>query len=80
MGVLEEIQGEIPSTTQVTAIILLIINIFFPGWGTIIMSFIGGFKVKTLIVGILQFLTAFIIIGWIWSIWWGILCLQKSSG
>lgn len=79
MGLFDELQAEIPATTQVIAIILLIINIFFPGIGTIIMSFMGGFKVKTLIVGIVQLCTAFIIIGWIWSIYWGILCLQKSK-
>lgn len=79
MGILDEIQAEIPSTTTVMAIVLLIINIFLPGWGTIIMAFLDGFKLKTLIVGILQFFTCFLIIGWIWSIWWGILCLQKAK-
>ena len=79
MGILDEIQAEIPSTTTVIAIVLLIINIFLPGWGTIVMAFLDGFKLKTLIVGILQFFTAFLLIGWIWSIWWGILCLQKAK-
>lgn len=79
MGILDEIQAEIPSTTTVMAIVLLIINIFLPGWGTIIMAFLDGFKLKTLIVGILQFFTSILIIGWIWSIWWGILCLQKAK-
>ena len=79
MGILEDLQAEIPCTTSIIAIILLIINIIFPGIGTVVMAFIGGFKPKTLIVGILQFFTAFLIIGWIWSIWWGIVCLTKSK-
>lgn len=82
MGITElynELAGEIPSTDTVVAVILLIINIFFPGWGTFVMAFIGGFKVRTLLVGIVQFFTAFIIIGWIWSIWWGILLLQRAK-
>ncbi len=79
MGILDEIKAEIPSTSTVIAIVLLIINIFLPGVGTIVMSFLDGFKLRTLIVGILQFVLTFVIVGWIWSIWWGILCLQKAK-
>ncbi len=79
MGILDEIKAEIPSTSTVIAIVLLIINIFLPGVGTIVMAFLDGFKLRTLIVGILQFVLTFVIIGWIWSIWWGILCLQKAK-
>lgn len=76
---LAELQAEIPSTTQVIAIILLIVNIFLPGWGTFVMGFLNGVKTKTILVGIVQFFTAFLIIGWVWSIWWGIICLTKSK-
>lgn len=82
MGLTEfynELQSEIPSTDTVIAVILLIVNIFFPGWGTAVMACIGGFKIRTLLVAVVQFFTAFIIIGWIWSIWWGILCLQRAK-
>ena len=60
-------------------IVLLIVNIFFPGIGTIINSLMGDkVHVTTLIVGILQLVLAGFIIGWIWSIWWGVLIYQKS--
>jgi len=73
-----ELQNEIPSTNIVVAIILLLLNIFFPGLGTAVMSLLNGFKPKTLLVALLQFLLTIILIGWIWSIWWGILCVTKS--
>lgn len=78
MDYLNKWKAEIPSCDKVVAIVLLVINIIFPGIGTAVMSCIGGFKPWTLLVAILQLLTAFIIIGWIWSIWWGIICLEKS--
>ena len=78
-SLLERWQAEIPIVNGCTAIILLIINIFLPGVGTIVMCFLGGFKPNTLLVGLLQFFTAFLIIGWIWSIWWGVICLSKSK-
>lgn len=76
---IKELQNEIPVTTQLIAIILLVVNIFLPGWGTFAMAFLNGLKWKTIIVAIVQFLTAFILIGWIWAIWWGIICLVKSK-
>ena len=79
MGFWETSVAEIPFTSTLAAIVLLLLNIFFPGVGTIIMSFMGGFKVNTLLCGILQLVLAFIIVGWIWSIYWGILCLQKAK-
>lgn len=61
-------------------ILCLILNIIFPGIGTIINSVVGGdFLVKGLVVGLIQLFTAFLIIGWIWSIWWGFLILKKSK-
>ena len=79
MGLLDELKSEIPTTTTVFAFILLLINIFLPGIGTIIMSLMDGFKPKTLVVGILQIVLIICLIGWIWSIWWGILCFGKAK-
>ena len=61
-------------------IIFFILNIFFPGSGTISAG-ICGRKVnwKAVLVGLLQFFLAFVIIGWIWSIWWGYLIYETSS-
>ena len=78
MGWFDERKNEIPRTSTIVAILLLIINIVFPGIGTIIMSFMNKCKWMTALVGLLQLLTAFILVGWIWSIYWGILCLQRA--
>nr|AAZ23913.1 spec3-like protein [Sterkiella histriomuscorum] len=61
-------------------IILFILNIILPGWGTMVSSCISlsGFSTHTLIVGFLQFITCWFILGWIWSIWWGYLIYKKS--
>ena len=61
-------------------IILFIVNIIWAGLGTMISACIAkdGFDVTTLIVGLLQMLTAWLLIGWIWSIWWGYLIYKKS--
>jgi len=76
----------IPELPMAVAIILLIVNIFLPGIGTIIAGFcvfccgnIGasdGSKFGTFCinfwVGIAQiFLIPFFFIGWVWSIMWG---------
>ena len=81
MGVFQDWQNSIPAMKQVIAIILLIVNIFFPGIGTMISACVGGGKLITdqLLVGLLQWLTAFCIVGWIWSIYWGILMVQKAN-
>lgn len=60
-------------------IICFILNIFFPGIGTIIAGIAGGCNGCAIIVGLLQLFTAWLIIGWIWSIWWGWLIFKKSS-
>jgi hypothetical protein len=79
MGIWDELISEIPITNQLLSLTLLIINIFFPGIGTVIMSFLDGLKTRTLLVGIVQLFTSCIIIGYIWSIYWGIICIQKSK-
>jgi len=75
-----KIRENIPQVSIGIAVLLLIVNIFLPGIGTLIISCINGkVYIEQIAVGILQFITAGIIIGWIWSIWWGILFVQKST-
>jgi hypothetical protein len=58
---------------------MLILNIVWPGFGTALNSCMGKkFNATTFIVAILQIILSFIFIGWIWSIWWGILILEKG--
>ncbi|CAM9445673.1 unnamed protein product, partial [Ectocarpus sp. 8 AP-2014] len=47
------------------------------GVGTIIVGALSC-SCETLIVGLLQLFTSCIIIGWVWSIWWGWELLEVS--
>ena len=78
----KEWQDKIPAVDKVMAIICLLINaLFWPGLGTMILAFMnkGGMEQCTLIIGIIQWLTCPLLIGWIWAIWWGFLAFQKAS-
>ena len=70
----------IPSIDPCGAFLILITNIFFPGIGTLFLACIGpssSFS-SQFSAGILQLILAPCIIGWIWSIYWGILIVRKS--
>ena len=67
-------------------LVLFIVNIFLPGIGTIISSFmdssvLGRSKLNglALLFGVLQFVFCLTIICWIWSIWHGYQIWQKSK-
>jgi hypothetical protein len=77
MGFLEASVCKVPSPW---GIILFIVNIIFPGVGTIISAFLGGGSCvsEAVVVGIIQLLTCWLIVGWIWSIIWGWKIYEKS--
>ena len=65
-------------------VIILLLNIFFSGAGTIVAGILTGgtFQViNNIIVGFLQLLLfPYCLLGWIWSIYTGILIYKKSKG
>jgi hypothetical protein len=76
------------------AIVLLIVNIFIPGLGTMLAGFFVLCELANLgdssqsrvesfcanfWVGVLQMLLASIVLGWIWAIFWGILFVTQST-
>lgn len=72
----------IPRVDPCTALIILLLNIFFPGWGTVVLGCVGynANCCKFLLLGILQFLLVpVILIGWIWAIITGIAVLRVSG-
>lgn len=74
MSGLDKLTGSIRKVPQPWHIICLILNIIFPGWGTILDSFLpGGLNVICLVIGLVQLFTCWLLIGWIWSIIWGVL-------
>jgi hypothetical protein len=74
------LQDQVPAVERNPwGILCLILNIV-PWAG--IGSIIAGAKAshtKTIVFGIIQFVTAVILIGWIWSIVWGVLIFMKST-
>ncbi len=80
IGCWEKYKNMIPTTSKVISIVILILNIIWPGLGTCIMACLARqFCFETLVIALLQFLLAICVIGWIWSIIWGVLCLLKST-
>jgi hypothetical protein len=68
-----------PRLDKTMALVVLILNIFLPGVGTIIMGCVGNNAGGWICIGICQALLAFLIIGWIWSIITGLMCLKYST-
>ena len=62
-------------------LILFIVNIIFPGIGTIVSAFMdkGGMNNTALLYGVLQLLLCWILVGWCWSIYHGYLIYKKSQ-
>ena len=76
------INNSTPKVESSMGLIVLILNIFFPGWGTVIAGVLtqeAEKKTPAIIVGILQFILAYFLIGWFWSIWWGFKIYQASQ-
>ena len=71
-----------PKISIGAAITILVINIFFPGVGTVIMGCMSNNSCTWICIGLCQLLLAFIIVGWVWAIITGVLALdfaQKCS-
>ena len=70
-----------PRLSGVWPYICFVLNIILPGTGTMLSSCLSQdlYWSKTqLILGVTQMLTAVYLLGWIWSIYWGWLILQKG--
>ncbi|MGB1696983.1 MAG: hypothetical protein ACPHK8_01130 [Thermoplasmatota archaeon] len=74
------ISQHVPKVDSTMGIIALILNIIpIPGLGTIIAGVVSGNDVvKHVIIGVLQLVFSFLLIGYIWSIVWGIFIFLES--
>jgi hypothetical protein len=83
MDKLKKLTDGIPKVKDPWGILCLIFNIIWPGCGTICSACesVGGKCDWTqVIIGLLQSFTVFLFfLGWIWSIWWGVLIYQKAK-
>eukprot|EP01080_Neovahlkampfia_damariscottae_P001415 gene1415-12035_t len=70
----------VPRIEKSAALICLLLNVFFPGFGTLLGSLMApsGCDFCGIIYGLLQIALAGFLIGWIWSIIWGLLMYQSS--
>lgn len=59
-------------------ILALILNIIPGGIGSIVAG-ASAKDTKTIVFGVLQFVLGFVVVGWIWSIVWGILIFKESA-
>ena len=76
-----DIVSDIPRLSGPWPYVVMALSIFLPGSGTIISACIGypiSWSKVQLFVGALQMMTAVLLIGWIWSIWWGWKILHRS--
>ena len=72
-------EEDINPTNAAMASVCLILNIFLPGFGTILNACLGVRVLPGLIYGFLQILLTPILIGWVWSIIYGIKIVQRSG-
>ena len=74
---------DIPTVKRTpNGILALVLCILLGGIGTIIVGAIddrGNDKKSIIILGVIQFLLSFILIGWIWALIWGIMVFVRST-
>jgi hypothetical protein len=72
--------GNVPKTTPKQAILVLVMNILLPGSGTMLIGCLADPKNADLMkTGVFQFISAIFVVGWIWSIWYGIEVVKKAG-
>ncbi|GAB6021096.1 hypothetical protein CHUAL_003729 [Chamberlinius hualienensis] len=86
-----QLRKAVPIMPLPLAIILCILNIFFPGIGTLLSAFTvfccGKTECETkrqgfilnVVAALLQLVTLIIIVGWLWSIAWGIIFVKIAK-
>jgi len=78
MELVDQLMEFVPGCPEPMHIVFFVVNIFLPGWGTMIGSILYDFDLVKFLIGLAQFLLCFLIIGWIWSIVWGWFIYSKG--
>ena len=75
-----DLMADVPYVSKPVAGVSAVVNLLFPGFGTVISACAGSETVsKTqLSIALFQFLTAVFIIGWVWAQYWSYLIVMKS--
>ena len=59
---------------------VFVVNCLAPGIGTLYTAVRGGFFWNNAVIGVVQILTAPILIGWLWSMLTGYMVWNKAKG
>ena len=78
-SIFTRLKNHLPEMNKILAIVILVLNIFFPGIGTMCLFCLYEFKTEYLVVGLIQLITAVCIVGWVWSVLWGVILVAKSK-
>ena len=74
-----ELVSNVPHVNKPVAVVSGLFNFLFPGVGTWIAACAADTVSKTqLAIGLLQLLTAVILIGWFWALYWAYLIGRKA--
>ena len=62
-------------------LIILVLSVFVPGWSTLIAGVLAGGDnlMPGVVIGVIQFLTCWLIVGWLWSIFVGFKIYSNSK-
>ena len=77
----EKCQDTMPICTDEAALVVLILNVMFPGLGSMVSAYcaVDGFCYPALHVGIWQMLTSWLVVGYVWSIFQGVGVYKRST-
>ena len=67
-------------TNPCLGLLMLIMNIIIPGTGTMLNGCVGYRCCELIVIGFLQLITAPLCVGWVWSIWYGVIILGSARG
>jgi TM2 domain-containing membrane protein YozV len=72
---------KIKPTGPILSFFLFLLNVFIPGVGTMVNQCVGVglFHWKGFFVGVAQLLLSPLLVGWFWSIWWGVEMMKRSG-
>ena len=76
--------SDVPKVSLPVAYVTAFVNVILPGFGTMIAAFAATTTSQSavsktqLAIGLMQFLTTFALVGWVWSIYWGWLIVQRA--
>ncbi|KAL0490844.1 stum [Acrasis kona] len=74
---------KIPKLGSPLHVICMMLNIFLPGIGTLVAACYSKNESKkkwNFIFGVLQLLLSVVLIGWMWSVIWGVLIFIRNRG